>query len=353
MPNLAHSVGRAYHDAFSGLPRVVWTLGLTTFVHRSGTMVVPFLTLYLTGPRGFSAERAAFAFAVWGLGSLVGTYLGGWLTDRFGSLRIQVASLLASGAGLMVLGHLRQRSALLLGLFVVALLTDAFRPANSVAYAEHAPAAERSRAYAVRRLAINLGMTVGPAVGGFLARVDYGWLFVADGATCLLAAALLTLLFARRDRLQRGIAEARQRETPRRSPFDDRLFVLFLVASALLGAVLFQFLTTFPLAMRDAYGLTEDRIGLLFAVNTVLIILFEMVLTRRLQTVSPLRVVGWGALAVGLGYGLVPFGSSFAFAALAMAVLTWGEMLSLPQAEAWAASRADAASRGKKPGDTS
>jgi predicted MFS family arabinose efflux permease len=308
-------------------------------------MVLPFLTLYLTGPRGFSAERAALAFAVWGLGSLVGTYAGGWLTDRLGSLRVQVASLVASGLSLLVLAQLRRPTVLLAGLFVVALLTDAFRPANSVAYAERASAAERSQAYAVRRLAINLGMTVGPAVGGFLARVDYAWLFVADGATCLAAAVLFVAVFARRHDSRRGVAEAARRPPPP-SPLGDRLYVLFLLASTALGAVMFQFLTTFPLAMRDSYHLTEDRIGLLFAVNTVLIIVFEMVLTRRLRHVAPLRVVAWGALAVGLGYGMVPLGSTFAFAALAMAVLTWGEMLAFPQAEAWAASRADAANRG-------
>lgn len=348
MPTFVSAVAHAYADAFRGLSPAVWLLALVTAVHRSGTMVLPFLTLYFTGPLGFTSERAAAAFAVFGLGSLAGTYAGGWLTDRFGSLPVQGWSLAAAGAGFVVLGRLPAGAALYAGLFVVAALVDAFRPANAVAFAEVATPANRSRAFALRRLAINLGMTIGPAVGGFLALHDYGWLFVADGATCVAAALLLVAV---RRPLAAGVlaavpaagAPGAARERPGR----DRTYVVFLLAVGVLAAVLFQFLAALPLAMRDAYGMSEDRIGLLFAVNTLLIILFEMVLTARLAAVPALRVVAWGALAMGVGYGLVPFGDGFGFAVLVMAVVTAGEMLALPQAESWAAGRAERGARGR------
>ncbi|HMB51740.1 MAG TPA: MFS transporter, partial [Thermoanaerobaculia bacterium] len=99
MPLFVQAVARAYRDAFAGLPRAAWLLSVITFVHRSGTMVLPFLTLYLTGPLGYTSEHAAWMFAVFGLGSLAGTYLGGWATDRFGSQPVQAWSLVAAGAG--------------------------------------------------------------------------------------------------------------------------------------------------------------------------------------------------------------------------------------------------------------
>lgn len=342
------AVGAAYRQAFSGLPREVWLLSVAILVHRSGTMVLPFLALYLTGLLGVSVEMAGLGLGVWGLGAVVGTYLGGRLTDRFGSLAVQAGSLLTGGAGFLVLGHLDSAASLFAGLFVTASLVDAFRPANAVALAEHSPPRVRVRAYALRRQAINLGMTLGPVAGGFLARVDYGWLFVADGVTCLVAAVLLVLFFRGRPAVEYEEEKAGgAAAVPERLPGKDGPFLVFLVLVAVLTAVAFQFLSALPLALRDSYGLDEARIGMVFAVNTLLILLLEMILMDRLAMVPPLKLVAWGALATGIGYGLVPFGSSFAFAALAMVVVTVGEMLSMPPAEAFVAGRAGVASRGR------
>lgn len=348
MPLFVQSVARAYRDAFAGLPRAAWLLSVVTFVHRSGTMVLPFLTLYLTGPLGYTSEHAAWMFAVFGLGSLAGTYLGGWATDRFGSQPVQAWSLVAAGAGFVVLGKLPPGPALYVGLFVVAVQVDAFRPANAVAYAELATAATRTRAFALRRLAINLGMTFGPVIGGFLALHDYFWLFVADGGTCF-AAALLLVVFRRPLADGVVVVEPEPGAAPpvQRSPWTDLPYVGFLVGLGVLSAIFFQWLAAMPIELRDVYRLEENQIGFVFAVNTVLIILFEMVLIARLTRVPMLRVVAWGSLAVGAGYGLVPFGDTFLWAVLVMVVITFGEMLAFPQSEAWAAARAERGSRGK------
>lgn len=346
---------RLYREAFAGLPREVWWLCGVTFVHRSGTMVLPFLTLYLTGPVGLAPEWGGVGLAVFGVGSLAGTWLGGTLTDRFGSTAVQAVSLAAAGVGFVVLGWLATPAALFAGLFLVALLVDAFRPANSVALAERVGSAERGRAFALRRLAINLGMTFGPVVGGFLARVDYLWLFLADGGTCLAAVVLLLVLFRGAPNAvpeeiparEGDPAAAAEGERARRGPWRDRPYLVFVLLTGLLSAVLFQFLSTFPLTLRDGYGMTEDRIGLVFAVNTLLIIAFEMVLIHRLARVARLRLVAWGALLIGAGYGLTPFGDTFLFAALVMVVITVGEMLGLPSAEAHAADAAPAGARGR------
>ena len=351
-----------YREAFAGLPRRVWWLSLVVFVHRSGTMVLPFLALYLTGRLGVSVEMSGVALGVWGLGSVAGTYAGGRLTDRFGSTAVQVVSLVVAAVSLAGLGWLRTPGLFFAGLFVAAFFVDAFRPANGVAVAEASRPDQLSRAYALRRQAINLGMTFGPVVGGLLARVDYLWLFVGDGGTCLAAALLLGWLAGTaRGRAAMGERPGVEGVTPAgagtggavpvddepapvtapdREPMRDPPFLVFLVLIGLVSAVLFQFLSAFPLALRDAYGMDELGIGLVFAVNTAIILVSEMVLTHRLAGVAPLRVVGWGALAVGVGYALTGFGSTFLWAAVVMAVVTVGEMLAMPQGETFVAQRA-------------
>ena len=78
----------AYREAYSGLPRATWLLAFVALVNRSGTMVLPFLALYLTSQRGFDPDQAGLFLALYGLGSAGGTYLGGVLCDRLGALSV-------------------------------------------------------------------------------------------------------------------------------------------------------------------------------------------------------------------------------------------------------------------------
>ena len=192
---------------------------------------------------------------------------------------------------------------------------------------------------------INLGMTFGPAIGGILALHDYGWLFLVDGATCLLAAVpAWTLVAPRRPPSAAGGA----RPAPAGlSPWRDRPFIALVVLVTLLAISFFQLWSTYPLAMRHAYRLPENQIGFLFAINTLLIVAFEMVLINTVRAFSPLRVAAVGALLLSLGLGILPLGSTFAFAAFGVVVWTLGEMLSLPLIEAVVANRAGAGQSGR------
>jgi MFS family permease len=336
---------RVYRDAFSGLPRVVWLLVLTGFINRCGTMVLPFLTLYLTARRGYSTAAAGAMLSLYGVGSVAGSLTGGWLCDRVDPDRVQVASLVGGGIGLIALGALERPWPIALAILATAFVTEAFRPANSTALALACPPADRSRAFGLRRLMINLGMTFGPAVGGILALHDYGWLFLVDGATCLLAAVPAWILVAPRRPPSAAGGVGPAPAGP--SPWRDRPFIALVVLVTLLAISFFQLWSTYPLAMRHAYRLPENQIGFLFAINTLLIVAFEMVLINTVRAFSPLRVAAVGALLLSLGLGILPLGSTFAFAAFGAVVWTLGEMLSLPLIEAVVANRAGAGQSGR------
>ena len=341
----------AYRDAFSGLPRGPWVLAAVCLVHRSGTMVLPFLALYLTSRHGFSAAEAGLVLALYGAGSGVGAFVGGQLTDRWGAHRVQALSLVLAGIGLWVLGELEGRWAIRLAVPFVGIAAEAFRPANSTAFAAQAPPERWSQAFALRRLAINLGMTLGPALGGILAAHDYHLLFLVDGVTCLAAAALL--LVADRDRsvpaAQRSAAAAAAGTAalPLRSPWRDPPFLALLAMVLAVNVVFMQVLSTYPLALRDLHGFTEPMTGSIYAINTLVIVLFEMVLVRRLSSLPPLAVARWGAVLLCGGFALLPFGRGYPFVALTVLVWTAGEMLTMPFFETVAAQRGDEASRGR------
>jgi len=343
---MLRSIAAAYRDAFSGLSRPVWLLSIATLINRSGTMVLPFLALFLTQKRGFTIPQAGQALALYGLGAVAASYAGGRLSDRFDPRRVMKWSLALTGASFLLLGHIHGHAAILSTILVLSFIGETFRPANMSALTMASDAGERARSFALMRLAVNLGMTLGPTVGGFLALHDYGWLFVADGATCLCAAGLLHVVFPHSVLRDTPRAAHAGTKTPIRSPWRDRPLLAILGLMFLLNTVTFQVVGTFPLTLRDLYGFSEARIGLAMAVNTLIIVLFEMVLVHSLSGRDPLKVSGVGAFLFCGGLALLPLGSGFGYVVLTVVVWTVGEMLTFPIVASAVAERAPEESRG-------
>jgi predicted MFS family arabinose efflux permease len=339
-----HSVISTYRDAFSGLNRSVWLLSVASLINRAGTMVMPFLVLFLTEKRGFTTTQAGQTLALYGLAAMFASYFGGRLCDRFGPLRIMQGSLLLSGLSFWVLGHVQGRLAISGVMLVLALVGEVFRPANLSALSAASDPGERARSIALMRLAVNAGMAVGPSVGGLLAAYDYGWLFWADGATSILAAGLLFFAFPG----ERAAAPAVHSAAKIRagSPFRDLPMMAILGLLFLLNIVTFQTVSTFPLSLRDLYGFSAARIGVTLAANTLIIVLFEMVLVHSLARRDPLKVAGFGALLFCAGLALLPFGSGFGYVLFTVAIWTVGEMLAFPFLTSAVADRAPEETRG-------
>jgi MFS family permease len=358
-----------YVKAYRGLPRRAWILFVVNLVNSSGSMVIFFLALYLTRQLGLTTARAGQALSLYGVGSLAGAFWGGWLTDRIGSITVQKVSLAVCGVTLIVLGQARTMAGILPLLFGLALFAGTLYPANSTSMARICPAELQVKGFALNRLANNLGATIGPAVGGVLALRDYRLLFWADGLTSLAAAAVFAALWTG----ARAGAEAGGGRTPgrvgrkanrrgpasgssdpavaapagSRSPWRDIPFLSLMLVWLVWSSVFVQLLTTFPLYMRDVYGLAENRIGQLFAVNTIIIVTLEMILMEKIRKHSQARAINISFVLLGIGVGMMPFGRGTAFGALTVAVWTFGEMLSMPLVTALIAGRADDSNRGQ------
>lgn len=338
-----------YRRAYSGLPREAWFLFAINLVNASGAMVIFFLSLYLTRRLGFTPARAGQALSLYGLGSLAGAYLGGWLSDRIGSTTVQKLSLALAGGFLLVLGQVRSASFLLPALFLYSTASGALHPANAASMARVCPPGLQVKGFALNRLANNLGVTIGPAVGGLLALRDYRLLFWADGLTCIAAAGLFLAIWRRSEEGLRT-AEAQKKATApggSRSPWRDGPFLMLMFLVVIWGSVFVQILATFPLYMRNVYGLAEDQIGRLLAVNTILIVTLEMALMEKVKSYSRTRTINLSFILLGLGFGLIPLGRGLLYGAFTVAVWTFGEILSIPLVTALVAGRASPENRGR------
>ena len=317
-------------------------------INRSGLMVMPFFTLYLTEKRGFSLGDAGFIMVFFGLGALAGSYLGGWLTDRLGAYRVQGGSLLLTGFGFLGLLQLQTLPTICAGLFLLTAIADAFRPANYAAISAYSTPETRTRSLSLVRLAINLGISIGPAVGGALAQyAGYDYLFAVDAVTCWVAAGLLVWKLSPK-RTKPTDGEPLPTE-PVASIWRDYSFLIFLLGLFLIVTAFFQLIYAFPVFYRTALGLSELQIGLFFTFNGLLIFIIEMpviFLTERRWSALGLTIAGGLGIALSLlVFNL--FGFTVAVAVLSMLLITLGEVVSFPYSNAYTVVRAGAGQTGR------
>ena len=186
---------RKYIDNFRGFRREVWILTLVTFINRAGTMVLPFLSKYLNDDLHFSYEQIGNILVCFGIGSMVGSWLGGKLSDKIGFYKIMVFSLFVSGLMFFGLQYVTSYIGLCIAVFSIMVVADMFRPAMFVSIGAYAKPENRTRALTLVRLAINLGFAAGPALGGLIImNIGYKGLFWADGATCIIAILIFWML---------------------------------------------------------------------------------------------------------------------------------------------------------------
>lgn len=141
-------------------------------------MVIPFLSLYLTENLKFTASNVGWIMSAFGLGSVVGTWVGGKLTDKIGFYKVMVRSLLLTGILFIALQFLNTFTSICIGIFLVMAVADTFRPAMFVAMSAYSKPENKTRSVTLIRLAINLGFSAGPAVGGLIiTTIGYGGLF--------------------------------------------------------------------------------------------------------------------------------------------------------------------------------
>jgi MFS family permease len=349
------------------LPRGIWILCAATLVNRAGTMVLPFLVLYLTRTLGIPPARAALALTVYGLAALMAMPVAGRLTDKIGPLAVMKGSLFLSGLVLFLFPLAHSFLAILAVTLVFAILNESVRPPSLSIISDMVAAPQRKAAFALSRLAINLGMSIGPAMGGILAVFSFRWLFFVDGATSILAGIVLALA----PWPQRGHIEPYEPEKEDPSDlgreieadgvellapahpaadlraFRNRRMLYFLAALIPAQLVFFQLTATVPLFLVRNLHLPESLYGSVFTLNTLLIVAIEVPLNTAMARWSHRHSLSLGCLLYAIGFGAFGLVASRAGIFAAVVVWTFGEMILLPSSAAYAAEVAPPGRRGE------
>ncbi len=335
-----------YLDTFKGLSNEVWWLSLITLINRAGTMVIPFLSLYLKKSLNFTFNDIGWVMSAFGLGSVIGSWLGGKLTDKIGYYKVMAFSLFTTGILFIALQFLNTFISFCLGIFLVMLVADMFRPAMFVALSAYSKPENKIRSVTLIRLAINLGFSAGPALGGIIiTSLSYSGLFWVDGITCMIATlVLINVLNPKKSKILDDV----KTENPK-SAYNDKAFLIFLAAMVLFGVVFLQYFSTMPLYYKDAHHLSELDIGILLGLNGFFIFVFEMPLIKWLEntrfTKSGLML--FGAVLTGLSFVILNVTNWTGILVIAMLLMTFGEMITFPFSNAFTMDRAKKGNQGE------
>ena len=322
-----------YWRRVAELPGWLKAVMVGQLVSSAGSLAWIYLTLYLVEDRGMSPQQAGFAAAAYGVGLLLGNLSGGWFGDRFGLRTAALASQLSWAVACLAMPVVP--TAFLAVLAAVAgLCGGASRPNLSALVAMALPAERRREGIALSRSASNAGFTIGPPLGGLLAAYDFSLVFVIDAVSSLVLAAVIWRWVPSAARVvvaqASGVWQALRR---------DRSVLVLLAAIVVVDTAYRQLFATLPLLLRDA-GSPAVAYGVLIGLSSVVIVLLEAPLAIRLRGHSSSRVIAVGFVLVGLGLAVLGFWPALAGAAIAVAVITGGEMLYKPTATAHVADAA-------------
>lgn len=337
-----------YINSFKGISREVWLLAIVMLINRSGTMVAPFLGLYLKDELHFSIENAGWVITCYGAGSVLGTFIGGHLTDRFGYYPVQFSSLMLTGWIFFGLQHLYSFEALCAGVFVLTTIADTLRPANMASVAAFSKPEVRTRSISLIRLTINLGWALGPAFAGLIvANFGYEWLFWVDGATCIFAALFFAVLLPRK-KMQALHKSEKENAEPVQSVYRDTPFLIFILLTTVSAIAFFQLLSTMPMFFKQELLMDERQIGYVMALNGGLIAFIEMPIVYLYEQRYPLiRIVMFGTLLIGASLLVLNLPTWIGWSAVCMLIITFGEIFTMPFANGYTMQRSKPQNRGR------
>jgi len=338
---------KIYHE----FPARFWIVVGVSFIDGiGGTMLFPFFSLYITEKFEVGMTTAGIILGLFSAFGLLGSILGGALTDKLGRRKLILFGLVFSALSTLTFGLVNTLSMLIPLAVVVGTLSSIAHPAHQAMVADILPEKQRNEGFGILRVVANMSWLIGPIIGGFVASRSYLALFVADSIiSCLVAVLFYKLMPETKPEPRAG----EQRESMLKTfagyfkVISDLPFMAFIIASILMGLVYLQMYNSLSVYLRDNHGVEAQGYGLLMSTSAITVILFQFWVTRNLKGRAPFLVLAFGTLFYMLGFSLFGFVSAFWLFASAIVIITIGEMLIVPTSQTLAANFAPEEMRGR------
>jgi MFS family permease len=353
-----HSLQHRARSIYDDYPRQFWLLVGASFIDMVGNaLIFPFFALFMTDRFDVSIARVGVIFAIFSVTGVIGSTIGGALTDRFGRKPIALTSLLASALGNLALAFITDFEMLYVLAATLGTVGSIGGPAWQAMMADLLPEEKRAEGFGVIRIMFNVAVMFGPMIGGLLAGVSYTLLFSVDAAASFTTGAIL-FFFLRETRPEKKAVEhgAPQAEESLAQTFKgygtvlrDRVFIWYVLIGVVVWLVYHQMNTTLSVYLRDERGIEPQGFGLLIGMNALMVVVFQIFVTRwvRQRGYPTMMVLAAGTILYAIGFSMFGYVASVALYVMAMVIITVGEMIAVPVAQATAAKLAPEHMRGR------
>jgi len=335
-------------------PKQFWVIVGSNFIdHVGGALIFPFFALYITSKFQVGMTEVGLLFALFSVTDMIGNMIGGALTDFLGRKTMIIMGLIISALTSLGMGLVNQLEWFYVMGAVSGLFATAAGPAHEAMLIDILPEKKRSEGFGVMRVAMNLSVAIGPAIGGFLASRSFLILFIADTVTSLITALIVYLV------VEESMPEEKESKVKKgfKDTFigygdvlKDRKFMLFVVISTIATLVYSQMYSTLSVFLRDVHGVPASGYGWLMTLNAGMVVLFQFMITRRISKRPPMLILALGSLLYVIGFGMYGFVDVYLMFMLAMVIITVGEMVIIPVAQAYVGNAAPEDMRGRYSG---
>lgn len=343
-----------YKETFQEYSHTFWTLIGAMFIDRlGGSILFPFFSLYITDRFGVGMTEVGYIFTLHTSAMFFGNMLSGALTDKIGRKKMLLAGILLSGTSSLLMGFIPTYETFMIFTVITGLVGNIGGPAVNAMMADILPEKQRAQGFGILRVAVNLSVSFGPAIGGVLAGYDYFYLFVADFVISSITAFIVW----------RKIPETKPhdvtdensgKETSLLSTLGgyskilkNGIFMSILFLSLLTNLVYMQMNSSLSVYLRDVHAITSQRYGYILTLNAIMVVLFQFWITRKISGYKPMLIMAAGNILYAIGFSMYGLVSSYTLFLLAMVIITIGEMISSPILQSLVADIAPSDMRGR------
>ncbi|MDL1912562.1 MFS transporter [Chloroflexi bacterium CFX6] len=336
-----------YHE----FPRLFWVVVTVSFIDRiGGTLLFPFFALYITQKFNVGMTQAGILLGMSSLFGLIGSTVGGALTDKFGRKQLILFGLVFSALSTLTFGLVNDLNALYPLMVVVGLLSSVAHPAHDAMIADILPENKRQEGFGILRVVGNLSWIIGPTIGGFVANINFFYLFVIDAViSCVVAAIIFRAIPETKPEAHAHAASESLWQTVigYRVVLKDFAFMAFMVAGMLMLVVYQQMYSSLSVYLRDNHGVSPSGYGFLMTTSAITVVLFQFWVSRLIKRRPPFLMMAFGTVFYMIGFALFGVVTAYVLFALNIVIITIGEMIVVPTSQAIATNFAPETMRGR------
>ena len=340
-----------FRTTYRSFPQTFWVVVGASFIDGvGGTLIFPFFALYITEKFNVGMTQAGILLGLFSACGLIGSIIGGGLTDKFGRRGMVLFGLVFSSLSSVSMGLVNELSIFYILAIVVGLLSNIAGPAHQAMVADILPEDKRAEGFGILRVAGNLAWIIGPMIGGFVAAYSYLALFVTDAVTSSITAFIVYL----------KVPETKPAENEEEAGeslavtfagywkvVKDRGYIAFLLVSMLMLVVYQQMYNTLSVYLRNVHGIPEQGYGFMLSLDAAVVVLLQFWVTRKVKPYSPMLMMALGTAFYLVGFTMYGFVTTYMLFIVAILLITIGEMIVVPVGQVLAAKFAPEDMRGR------